>query len=97
MQNAVTDKADVMSQGEKSQQELGQRSSSLVSGIQTVSVEKVENEPEKQKPIWGTFHFIAKPDESMAANTHGFRALSPVVDALKIPHEVMEDIYGGKN
>ena len=84
---------------QESQKKLGQRNSSLASGIQTVSVEKVEKEPVNEKSIWGTFHFIAKPEESIATNrkySHGFRALSPVVDAVKIPREVLGDIYGGK-
>ena len=83
-------------QGEESQKKLGQRNSSLASGIQTVNVEKVKKEPVNEKSIWGTFHFIAKPEESIATNSHGFRALSPVVDAVKIPQEVLGDIYGGK-
>ena len=51
------------------------------------------------RPVWGTFHFIAKSDHSMLSNRPvtglGVRTLSPVVDTLKIPREVLEDIYGG--
>ena len=83
-------------QGEGGRINLGKSNCSSASGIQTVGVEKVEKDREMEKPIWGTFHFIAKPDENTPTNTHGFRTLSPVVDALKIPQEVLEDIYGGK-
>lgn len=96
LQNVITDKPNVRSPGEESQKTLGQMNSSLVPGIQMVSVAKEEKEPENEKSIWGTFHFIAKSDENTATNTHGFRSLSPVRDALKIPPEVLEDIYGGK-
>ena len=64
------------------------------------NIKAVQNENQEKKPIWGTFHFIAKSDCTILTNTResrfGVRAVSPVVDTLMIPKEVLLDIYGGK-
>ena len=65
-----------------------------MSEIQTVKSDKSLKSPIQNQSIWGTFHFIAKPDREM--QTKGPRALSPVVNSNCIPQEVLEDIYGGK-
>ena len=70
------------------------KSPSVVSEIQTVKSDKSLKSPTQNQSIWGTFHFIAKPDREM--QTNGPRALSPVVNSNCIPQEVLEDIYGGK-
>ena len=70
------------------------KSPSIVSEIQTVKSDKSIKSPIQNQSIWGTFHFIAKPDREM--QTNGPRALSPVVNSNCIPQEVLEDIYGGK-
>ena len=66
---------------------------------QRMSSEEMNEKPTCKESVWGTFHFIAKSDHSMLSNRPvtglGVRTLSPVVDTLKIPREVLEDIYGG--
>ena len=68
--------------------------------ISSENIKAVQSENQDNKSIWGTFHFIAKSDCTILTNTResrfGVRAVSPVVDTLMIPKEVLQDIYGGK-
>ena len=78
----------------KAPQEI--KSPSIASEIQTIKSEKSIKSPVQNQSIWGTFHFIAKPDQEIQTKALGPRALSPVVNPNCIPQEVLEDIYGGR-
>ena len=82
----------------KEQRSFDQPTCSLQPDTQRGNIDVYKKEEEN--PIWGTFHFIAKPEQyaCMQSNTTGIRrTLSPVVDSWRIPQEVLEDIYGGKS